>query len=301
MEASKISRSLVVLLTCLALTLSGFALERDIANHQDPLETGSQVVWSQPHLEINIGIGASFATTISVQANSAITASISVSPNLADVVTVQPTGSFVFEAGKSNLLNLTFRIPKNTPIEEREGTIQLTANGQDIGDPLEIQLKIRSGFVDPNSNVGLVLPEIGIPMQVILSGDPADPEFDIQAASSADASFVTVASLHLYNNPDRLDLTDWFAKNVDQGGILAAHSTFQPLSAGGGKDALFLTGDVPDGYDGLVQFGYVMSPTRDRVIAISQDQDNQLVDFGVSLEATRAFERQVLENVEFFQ
>lgn len=295
----------LALLSVLILALAGasFGLKMDLQLNRglQADDAASQLLWSQRRVEVNIGIGGSFTKSISVTSSTALRVRVSLQQSLQRIISVDP-GVLSLQPNTPSTIAISFRIPNDAAPGQLEGLLGLTTvDERPIGEPVEVGVNVRNGFVDPATNIGLTLPAIGFPTQIQLSGTPENPKFDIQVLRGADGAFVTVASLHVYNNPDHLSLIDWFARNVDQGGVLAQNKTFQLISAGEGKSAMVLAGDVPDEYDGLVQFEYAMSATRDRVVAISQDQDNQLSDFGLSVEATRAFERQTIDNVQFFQ
>ena len=163
------------------------------------------------------------------------------------------------------------------------GQIQLQVSAAFLGElhrALSSQSTIRvwSSFVDTNTNTQLALPPLGTSTAVITEAtSPSRTALSIQVQSA------TVLGVTIYDVAAGNTLQAWFASNVDVNGILINTGTFRQTTLPDGLTALILSSSVPSSYlavGGPVDSIYVISPTGDRVVAITPGQESQPADFG---------------------
>jgi hypothetical protein len=259
------------------------------------------ITWSQQKLEINIGVSETFTQLIQVSSSADLadlTLAVSGRPN--PYVTVQTPSPFSLHKGVPQQIALLISIPETSILGEFEDAIRVQQLNRTIPRVLEVKLHIRTGFVDPNLNVGITVPDVGLQTRIRSSNDTKSASYDIQTFSAADSMFVTVLGVQLFDNPNLSDISTWFETNVDQDGSLLRAHTFHLATLSDGRAALIRTGPVPDDFDGQIQYEYALSLDKKKVIAITQAQDHSFGEFGLSLNEIQSLEQKIVQNVEFF-
>src|SRR5262249_12618284 len=140
-------------------------------------------------------------------------------------------------------------------------------------------------FVDSTMGLAIIPPNIGIATAIETSTDSSSPGFDVKVFSGTSNTFAPVLGVEVFANTAHDNLETWFKHNIDSSGILLTSKTFKLVQLSGGRSALLLSGPVPAEYlnvGGPVQFEYLISPSGDKIVAITEMQDHQLGEFGFS-------------------
>jgi hypothetical protein len=144
-----------------------------------------------------------------------------------------------------------------------------------------VLVTVGSTYKDPISGVSFTSPQFSVTTQATSSVSSSGlSDIDVQVLDPKAQEYISVIGLIVYSNPSKLSLAQWFSSNVDDDNILHNANVFQAQVING-HSALVFVGPVPSEYqDGPVAFAYMISPSGDRVVAITQGQEAQVSDYG---------------------
>jgi hypothetical protein len=228
-----------------------------------------------------ITVGTSTPVTVSIQISDPALITNSVNLLRLGATGTQPTILGVMQSSGNGIYTL-----QHVFNEPAAGQIQLQVSAAFKGAlqrALSNVVVVSAGntFTDTTSKVSFTLPQFSVPTQATSTVPTTGlSHIDIQAFNQAAQIFLPVIGMVVYSNPTRLSLSLWFSDNVDVNNILVNAGVFQPEVING-SDVLLLVGSVPSQYpDGPVDIAYMMSPTGDRVVGITQGQEAQTSDYG---------------------
>lgn len=163
------------------------------------------------------------------------------------------------------------------------------------------QIAVWNPFASTSAGITFSSPQFVSSEQIVtipsVNGGPV--RFDIQVFDPSSEQFVSLVGISIYRNSSSASLQQWFESNVDVNGILAVAGTFQQRQLANGFMALVLVGPVPRQYlavSGPVDQIYMISPTGDRVVSITQAQEQQVGAFGYDW---ATLSEQILETLQF--
>lgn len=162
-----------------------------------------------------------------------------------------------------------------------------------------VSVEVGKGFT--SADASFVYPTFGQDSQVdVTQREPEVKFIEVKNTSPEDQSLVTTFGILIEPNPERLSLEEWFDAHVDINGVLAQAGTFRAEDFPDGRRMIVLVGPVPADYEGIVEYAYVMSPTRDKVASIGLSDDHGLSLRGyTTVEQKKALLRSIVETLTF--
>lgn len=305
-KTSPPNRYLGILLAVFAILLpfAVFALPR-ISNsparsHIAQYISSPYVTWSENSVSISLIQGQSQSRNLTFTSSQDLSeATLRVTADVSRFLTADPAVNSSVPADVPQTIPLKLVAPLNAEPGVYAGTIEVTSRNRPVRTPLDIRITV-SQRVYHNKDLGMSFeyPPINQPLDVIAT----DQFLEIRLLDSATNQFNPIIGLTVYDNPQRLPLQNWFEQHVDINSILASAHTFRDIQLENGWSALVLAGRVPAAYgelSGPVSSAYAITPSRDKVLSISQSQDSSLVSLGYSQQDIDRFLIEILGSAGF--
>ena len=105
----------------------------------------SHVTWQPSSLSQTVITGTTSSVDVTFTSETDLqNVTLSVVPELAGIVSVEPSTFATIKAGETNTVRITFTVADNAPLQTLRGTIHLKQGSRTIAQPLPITLQIRA-------------------------------------------------------------------------------------------------------------------------------------------------------------
>lgn len=168
-----------------------------------------------------------------------------------------------------------------------------------LSEAVTVQVTANTTITEPNTQVTITVPNVGAASQAVYRTPDGvstnSPYIDVQFYDSTQSAYQSAFEIVIDPNSSGLSLSDWFAQNIDQDGLLLSGGSFVLTSLSDGTKAFLLENSLPPMYDDFpVEDAYFMLPNDQRIFTVSASENNALYDLGYSSENVMQFAQQLM-------